>query len=108
MELHVVHLEFALVVRPPYPCEVVIRGPARREDDIHELPLDQGPQDAADARRHEGGGEREECRARPPAEDRPKDVDAHRDFLRGEATATAHRLDRKSTRLNSSHLVISY
>src|SRR3989454_11294895 len=93
MELYVVHLEVTLIVRPPHPREVVIRGPARREDDIHELPLDEGPQDAADARRHEGGREREECRARPSAEHRPKDVDAHRDFLRGEATATAHRLD---------------
>ena len=39
-------------------------------------------------------GDREECPARPSAEHRPKDVDAYRDFLRGKATATAHRIDK--------------
>ena len=43
VERDVVHFELAVVIVPPRTREVVVHGPARCEDDVDELALDESP-----------------------------------------------------------------
>jgi len=98
----IVHFEVPVVVRPPDARKIVIRGPAGRDHDVHELALDEAAQDAAHASRHERGREGQERRASPSSEQGPKDRHAIGDLLRREAAAAPHRIDEGS---RHGHLV---
>src|SRR5256885_12355719 len=63
---------------------------------------------AAAARRRRAGGDARERRLRHVLLDHQLPGGAARDLVRQPADQASRRGDRKSTRLNSSHLVISY
>ena len=90
VELHVVHLELAVVIVLPGARKVVVGGPARRDDDVDEFSLDEGPQNAPHPGRDEGGREGEERDAPQVAEHRAQDVGANAELLGGESSARLH------------------